>query len=130
MKPFHLKELLLRLQIGLRRAKYLAGAGSDTEPSEHALGRAKISLSRFQAEVDGQVQSLTHKEVALLRLLIERRGRVVSRDEILNHVWGEGEFPSPRTIDNFILRLRRLIEVDAENPQIIKSIRGVGYQLL
>ena len=60
---------------------------------------------------------------------MDRRGNVVSRDEILNHVWSENEFPTSRTIDNFIMKLRRLIEADAENPQAIKSIRGVGYQL-
>jgi DNA-binding response OmpR family regulator len=54
---------------------------------------------------------------------------VVSRDDILNEAWAEGEFPSTRTIDNFILRLRRLVEIDPENPSVIRSIRGVGYQL-
>ncbi len=130
VKPFHFKELLLRVQNGLKRAKYLAGgAVAQSAADSIQLGRATIHFSRFEAELDGGVQSLTHKEVALLRLLVDRRGKVVSRDEILNHVWSENEFPTSRTIDNFIMRLRRLIESDAENPQIIKSIRGVGYQL-
>jgi two-component system alkaline phosphatase synthesis response regulator PhoP len=130
VKPFHLKELLLRLQLGLRRVRYLASPGLGELSGALQLGKAELRLSEFQAIVEGQAQPLTHKEVALLRLLLERKGKVVSRDEILNQVWGEAEFPSPRTIDNFIMRLRRLIEVDAENPQIIKSIRGVGYQLI
>jgi DNA-binding response OmpR family regulator len=65
----------------------------------------------------------------LLKLLVERKGQVVSRDEILNEVWSENEFPTTRTVDNFILRLRRLIEKDPENPALIRSVRGVGYQL-
>jgi two-component system alkaline phosphatase synthesis response regulator PhoP len=133
VKPFHLKELLLRVQNGLKRARYLSGSAAGSSGAEGSetvqVGRAKIFFARFEAEVDGVRQSLTHKEIALLKLLVDRQGNVVSRDEILNHVWSENEFPTSRTIDNFIMRLRRLIEVDAENPQVIKSIRGVGYQL-
>jgi two-component system, OmpR family, alkaline phosphatase synthesis response regulator PhoP len=126
VKPFHLKELLLRVKNGLRRARYLTGGNE----SSITLGKATIHFSRFEAEHDGEVSALTHKECALLRLLVDRRGNVVSRDEILNHVWSEDEYPTPRTIDNFIMRLRRLIETDPENPQVIRSVRGVGYQLV
>lgn len=132
VKPFHLKELLLRVQNGLKRARYLAPTapqGSETADGIR-VGKAVIHFARFEAVADGQTQSLTHKEAALLKLLVERQGAVVSRDEILNHVWSENEFPTSRTIDNFIMRLRRLVELDAENPMIIKSIRGVGYQLI
>lgn len=125
VKPFHLKELLLRIQNGLKRATYLAG-GSDLEGVQ--VGKAKLFFSKFEATVDGQAQSMTHKECALLKLLVSRQGKVVSRDEILNEVWSEEEFPSTRTVDNFIMRLRRLIQEDPENP-VIKSIRGVGYRL-
>jgi two-component system, OmpR family, alkaline phosphatase synthesis response regulator PhoP len=121
VKPFHLRELLLRIQNGLKRAKYLVGSSSVK------VGRAAVDFSRFEATVDGKVHSLTHKECALLRLLADRAGKVVSRDEILNHVWSEDEFPTSRTVDNFIMRLRRLVEVNPENPQVIKSVRGVGY---
>ena len=129
VKPFHLKELLLRIQNALKRAQYLA-ARNPTQPDHLTLGKATLFLNRFQAEVDGQTISLTHKEVALLRLLIERRGEVVSRDEILNHVWSEEEYPSSRTVDNFIVRIRRIVEVNSDDPKVIKSVRGVGYQLL
>jgi DNA-binding response OmpR family regulator len=125
VKPFHLKELLLRVRNGLKRAVYLS---ADAE-GETRIGRATVRFARFEAEVDGQTHSLTHKECALLKLLAERRGKVVSRDEILNEVWAEDEFPSSRTVDNFIMRLRRLVEVDADDPQAIRSVRGVGYQL-
>lgn len=127
-KPFHLKELLLRIQKGLRRARYFSSL-SGSESESIVIGRATIQFSKFIAETDGQSHSLTHKECELLKLLVDRRGHVVSRDEILNHIWSENEFPSPRTIDNFIMRLRRLVEQDPENPKIIKSVRGVGYLL-
>jgi len=125
VKPFNLKELLLRVRNGLKRAMYVTSGESD----EVMVGSALIRFSRFEAERGGKVTALTHKESALLRLLVDRRGKVVSRDEILNHVWSEDEFPTSRTVDNFIMRLRRLVEVDSENPVVIKSIRGVGYQL-
>lgn len=129
VKPFHLKELLLRIRNSLKRARYLSGAPEEGG-GEVTIGAATIDFARFEAKLGDKVQALTHKELALLRLLYERRGKVVSRDEILNHVWSEDEFPTPRTIDNFILRLRRLVETDPENPTIIRSVRGVGYQLL
>ncbi len=127
VKPFHLKELILRIQNGLKRVQFLS---SSAAPESILLGKATLHFSQFLAEVDGETVSLTHKEVSLLQLLLERRGKVVSRDDILNHVWSVDEYPSSRTVDNFIMRLRRLIEVNSEDPQIIKSIRGVGYQLI
>jgi DNA-binding response OmpR family regulator len=65
----------------------------------------------------------------VLRLLAERVGKAVSRDEILDRAWSTDEFPTSRTVDNFIVRLRKLIEIDASDPRVIRSIRGVGYLL-
>jgi DNA-binding response OmpR family regulator len=128
VKPFHLKELILRVRNGLKRAKYLTGSLEGNESL--TIGRAKIHFLRFEAEIDGKTQPLTHKELALLKLLVERRGCVVSRDDILNQAWSEDEFPTPRTVDNFIMRLRRLIEFNPEQPEVIKSVRGIGYLLV
>lgn len=124
VKPFHLKELLLRIHNVMRRALTLGAAQDGVK-----LGRAVINFSRYEAVVEGEATPLTQKETALLKLLVDRRGHVVSRDEILNFVWSEDEFPSSRTIDNFILRLRRLIERKPDEPELIRSVRGVGYQL-
>jgi DNA-binding response OmpR family regulator len=129
VKPFHLKELILRIRNALKRAQYL-GARADGSDSSVVVGKAKIHFLRFEAEIDNQIHPLTHKETALLKLLVEKRGIVVSRDEILNQVWSEDEFPTPRTVDNFIMRLRRLLEFNPDQPQVIKSIRGIGYQLV
>lgn len=128
VKPFHFKELLLRIENGLRRSRYLEEATAGADGIQ--IGRAIIYFSRYEAEVDGNIQSLTQREAALLKLLFERKGSVVSRDEILDRVWSENEFPTSRTVDNFIMRLRRLVEIDPEKPVIIRSIRGVGYQLV
>jgi two-component system, OmpR family, alkaline phosphatase synthesis response regulator PhoP len=130
VKPFHLKELILRVQNGLKRAKYI---NTPMESNSVKIGKATIHFSKFEAVVDGKSISLTHKETALLKLLVEKKGEVVSRDDILSQVWGssaEGDedIPTSRTVDNFIVRLRRIVETD--DTPVIKSIRGVGYQLL
>lgn len=125
VKPFHLQELLLRIRNALRRARTIAQAEQSVR-----IGRAIIHFPSFEAEVNGERLTLTHKECALLRLLVERRGQVVSRDEILEQVWGAEEYPTTRTVDNFILRLRKIIEPSPETPEHIRSVRGVGYQLV
>ena len=124
-KPFHLKELLLRIRNVLKRAK----AYKDGE-QEVKVGRALIRFHQYEAIVGDYHISLSQKECALLKLLVDRAGEVVSRDEILNEVWSDGEFPTTRTVDNFIVKLRRIVEVNDSEPQIIRSVRGVGYQLI
>lgn len=128
VKPFNFKELNLRLQNALRRATLLASAEQRFEKPLQ-VGRARIDLQRMDARVDGENISLTHKECAVLTLLLEKDGAVLARDEILDRAWAEDEFPTPRTVDNFILRLRKLIEHDPAEPKVIRSVRGVGYQL-
>jgi two-component system, OmpR family, alkaline phosphatase synthesis response regulator PhoP len=127
-KPFHFRELLLRIQNCLRRAQELAEVPGEMR-GVLRIGRARVDFERYAAEVGGQWQTLTHKECAVLRLLASRVGKAVSRDEILDRAWSADEFPTSRTVDNFIVRLRKLIETDAADPQIIRSIRGVGYLL-
>lgn len=128
VKPFHFKELLLRLQNALRRVTLLAdGEAAFEKPLQ--VGRARVDLKRMEVTVEGLSAPLTHKECAVLTLLLEKRGAVLTRDEILDRAWAQDEFPTPRTVDNFILRLRRLIEPDSGEPRVIRSVRGVGYQL-
>lgn len=126
-KPFVLRELLLRLQNVLRRARYVQAPSDAATAAPVPMGRALVDFSRFRAEVDGQSHALTHKECAVLKLLHERAGSAVSRDDILDRAWSSDEFPTSRTVDNFIVRLRRLVEDDPANPRFIRSIRGVGY---
>jgi DNA-binding response OmpR family regulator len=126
-KPFAFRELVLRIQNMLKRAGEIAARGPAGGPVR--IGIASVDFERFTADSGGTQHRLTHKECAVLRLLLERAGRAVSRDEILAHAWAPDEFPTERTVDNFILRLRRLVERDPANPATIRSIRGVGYQL-
>ncbi len=127
VKPFHLKELVLRIQNGLKRSRL---AASDLPSVGVPVGQAVFYFAGFEVEAAGGRQKLGTKECRLMRLLVERMGKVVSRDEILNHVWAENEYPTARTVDNFILKLRRWVEQDPENPKLIRSVRGVGYQLV
>jgi DNA-binding response OmpR family regulator len=128
VKPFNFKELHLRIQNALRRASLLAKAESRFEKPMQ-VGRARIDLKRMEARIGDTSVMLTHKECAVLSLLLEKQGAVLARDEILDRAWAEDEFPTPRTVDNFILRLRKLIEPDATDPHVIRSVRGVGYLL-
>ena len=127
-KPFHFRELLLRIQNCLKRAQDLAELPGEMRGVVR-IGRARVDFERFSAEADGTTHALTHKECAVLRLLASRVGKAVSRDEILDRAWSADEFPTSRTVDNFIVRLRRLVEPDVDEPRVIRSIRGVGYLL-
>ena len=80
------------------------------------------------ASWDGQTQQLTQKEAMILKTLAAREGEVVSREDILDRVWGYEAFPSSRTVDNFILRLRKRFEPDPERPRHFHTVRGVGYR--
>jgi len=127
-KPFALRELVLRIHNMLKRAGEIATRGA-AGGGPVRIGKATVDFDRFTAESGGTVHRLTHKECAVLKLLLDSAGRAVSRDEILSRAWAPDEFPTERTVDNFILRLRRLVERDPANPSTIRSIRGVGYQL-
>jgi two-component system alkaline phosphatase synthesis response regulator PhoP len=104
-KPFNFRELLLRINNCLKRAQELQRVPGDIR-GQVRIGRARVDFERFSAVLDGQSVALTHKECAVLRLLAERVGKAVSRDEILDRAWSADEFPTSRTVDNFIVRLR------------------------
>ena len=116
VKPFHFQELCLRIKNALKRKNYVQSTGTAAK-----IGKAKVDFSSFT--LNGK--ALAAKEAKLLKLLYDRRGKVVSRDEILNHVWPRETYPTARTVDNFISALRKLLG----SADCIKTIRGVGYQL-
>ncbi|MEX2542179.1 MAG: response regulator transcription factor [Trueperaceae bacterium] len=123
-KPFHLPEFLLRVSNMLRRR----GWGSARE-SELAFGGHRVDLRGWTAELaDGRRELLGERELAILRLLARRPGAVVSRDDILDEVWGDDAFPSSRTVDNFVVRLRKLFEPDPAEPIYFHTVWGVGYR--
>jgi DNA-binding response OmpR family regulator len=127
-KPFVFRELLLRIQNVLKRAHDLQQPGTALAGPVR-IGVAMVDFARFTARTADELHRLTHKECAVLKLLVDRAGEAVTRDEILDRAWSPEEFPTQRTVDNFIVRLRRIVEADPANPHTIRSIRGVGYQL-
>lgn len=125
-KPFHLEELLLRVQNLLKRSQKNSSASLE----EFSFGNNYVNFKNLDARgLQGDIK-LTKKEAMLLKLLIERRGEVVSRQQILQSVWGYDVYPSTRTIDNFILSFRKYFEEDPRNPVYIHSVRSVGYQFI
>jgi two-component system alkaline phosphatase synthesis response regulator PhoP len=128
-KPFNLEELLLRVSILIRRNDPPTKAS--TVPDGYPIGKNKVYFSTFEVHSsDGRVHTLSKREMEMLRFLTENEGRVVSRDEILTHVWGKDAYPSTRTIDNFIVAYRKMFEPDQKNPVHFQSIRGVGYKFV
>lgn len=126
-KPFELKELLLRVRAILRRTQWFSGPSPAGD--QLVLGEARVDFKSYTALVGGKSIPLSTKETMILRCLAERAGEVVSRIEILDRVWGYDAFPTSRTVDNFIVRLRRVLEPDPQNPRYIHTIRGTGYRL-
>ena len=123
-KPFHLKELLLRTRKLLQRTQWYARTNDS-----FAFEDIYIDFSSYQIESwDKRLYNLTQKEAMILKLLIENEGATVSREDILEKIWGYESYPSTRTIDNFIVRLRKRIERNPEQPTHLHTIRGVGYK--
>ncbi len=125
-KPFNLTELLLRIENVLDR--YVHHQSNNL--AKFSLGAAQIDLDNSLLIRDGEVHILTEKEVSLLRYMIRRSNQVINRKEILDEVWGYDVYPTTRTIDNFVAKYRKLIESNPNKPQVIKTVRGVGYILI
>jgi len=128
-KPFHLRELLARVHTILRRWDWY---GSDTAEAFFIhFGGNDIDLRAFRGRAwDGQVYELTQKEALILRALSEARGEVISRDDLLEKVWGYEVYPSTRIVDTLLERLRKKFERDPRNPAHLCTVRGVGYRLV
>lgn len=126
-KPFALKELLLRVAAILRRR---SGFRERVEAQAMlSFGGNEVDFRTYKGRAwDGDEHHLTHKEAMILKTLGDRDGEIVSREEILEAVWGYEVFPSTRTIDNFIVRLRKRFERDPEQPAHVHTVRGVGYR--
>jgi len=125
-KPYVLEELLLRIQNLIKRTS----KKPDNTPDIYEFGSNRVNFATYEATgVNGEV-ALTKKEAMLLKLLIDRKNEVVSRQQILQSVWGYDVYPSTRTIDNFILSFRKYFEQDPHDPKFFLSIRGVGYKFV
>ena len=126
VKPFDLEELLLKVSILVRTPKV------KQEQTKVVVNDKTVDFVTFEVRdtANQLVATLTKKEIELLRLFDSKAGQVISRNEILDSVWGQDQFPSSRTVDNFIVGFRKLFEVDQRNPQFFQSIRGVGYKFI
>ena len=129
-KPFHLPEFLLRVRNILKRQAWLQDTLEPISPDhQFAFDGYTVDFQQWTVTLpNGQTETLGEREVLILKLLTERAGQVVSREDILNVVWGEDAFPSSRTVDNFIVRLRKMIEPDPSSPRYLHTVWGVGYR--
>jgi two-component system, OmpR family, alkaline phosphatase synthesis response regulator PhoP len=126
-KPFNLEELLLRIQILIKRSGN--NKGTTAVPEIFTFGPNQVNFATYEIKgVNDEKINIGKREIALLKLLIERKGEVVSREEILDKVWGTDVYPSSRTIDNYILAFRKYFEKNQREPEHFHSIRGVGYK--
>ena len=126
-KPFELQELLARIKSIFRRQDWFRGQEA---PDTLRIGRAVVNLRAYQATTPEGTVDLKEKEAMILRLLREHAGEPIDRETILDRVWGFGAYPTTRTVDNFILALRKIVEIDPRRPRHIVTVHGVGYRLV
>lgn len=130
-KPFHLKEFLLRVRAILRRWDWYRSASATPAGAVLRFGGNEVDFRTFRARTwRGASEELTEKEAMILKVLSERPGEIVSREDLLERVWGYDVFPSTRTVDNFVLRLRRHFEHDPASPRHFLTVWGVGYRFV
>jgi DNA-binding response OmpR family regulator len=123
-KPFSLRELLARIKAVLRRVGQKGEMTGEIE-----LGKLHINFSTYQATSAGQEISMSHKEFEILKFLWEHRGGTVSRENLLEKIWGYGN-TTTRTVDNFIVKLRQKIEPDPAQPKYLITVHGIGYKMV
>jgi DNA-binding response OmpR family regulator len=123
-KPFSPRELLARTRAALRRVSRVPAVET------FSFGEVLVDFTRMQLTRAGQSLSATAQEFKLLKFMIEHRERVISRDELLNEVWGYQDYPSTRTVDNHILKLRQKLEPEPANPAHFLTVYGVGYRFV
>ena len=124
-KPFSIRELLARVRAILRRAQPAAAL-----PDELRFGDVEVDFRSYEARKGGSPLEMTPKEFQVLRLLAARSGEVMTRDELLNEVWGYENYPTTRTVDNHVATLRAKIELDPANPKHLRTVHGVGYKFV
>ncbi len=123
-KPFSQRELLARIKAVLRRSSVAVGASE-----ELVIGRLRMNFSQYEAWLDGEKLELTPKEYEMLKLLAENAGKVFSREQLLEKIWGYEYFGDTRTVDVHVRHLRAKLERVPEMAEVIETVRGVGYRL-
>ncbi len=128
-KPFGVKELVARVKAVLKRSARDRQSAAGKKAETVTIGKAVVNFKNFTITREGGEYALSPKESEILKLLATHPGEVIDRDRIIDEVWGDEYFPSPRTIDNFILKLRNKIEEDPRNAEHILTVHGAGYKL-
>ena len=121
-KPFSPRELRARIRATFRRG------AKDTGGEVHRFGRCELDMARFELRREGRQLEATHTEIKLLAAFIRGRGRVLTRESLLDQVWGSGVYVTDRVVDNHVVALRKKIEDNPATPKYLISIRGVGYR--
>jgi two-component system, OmpR family, alkaline phosphatase synthesis response regulator PhoP len=124
VKPFAIREVVARVRAVARRCH----AFRANSLQEFSIGDLSIVPAELRARRNGQVIELSLRDVRILQLLFENRGKALDRNTIFRHAWGESYFPNSRTLDQHISQLRKRIEIDAKEPRIILTVHGVGYR--
>jgi DNA-binding response OmpR family regulator len=124
-KPFSVLELLARIKAVLRRAQ-----SGKRIPEVYRCGDLEINFRKYSARKKGKSLALSPREYEILKYFIENQGEIVSREDLLNRVWGYHSFPNTRTVDAHIAKLRQKIEDKPEEPELIITIHGIGYKFL
>jgi two-component system alkaline phosphatase synthesis response regulator PhoP len=129
-KPFDLNVLLARVRSLLRRRAARPSTSAPHEARFGERGEVRIDFNNLTALVRGETCRLTYKEAEILKLLWDRRNEVVTREELLQKIWGVEGYIQSRTVDNHIVQLRKVLEVDPKKPRFILSIHGSGYKFV
>ena len=125
-KPFEIVELLARMEALLRRVPQAAPHGAE----KYQFGKVRVDFRKAEVTKDGVPVELSARELTLLRYFVEHRGATISRDELLNEVWGYNAMPSTRTVDVHVAWLRQKLEDNPRHPQAILTIHGLGYKFV
>ena len=129
-KPFDLPVLLARVKGLIRRRDWTRTGGGTGGPESARIGEAEADFRRFEVRRGGETFPLTLLEAMLLKLLVQHRGQVVSKGEILEKVWNLDPETETRAVDNFVMRLRRHLGEDPRSPTHLQTVRGAGYRLM
>lgn len=125
-KPFSLRELIARIKAVLRRRPDM----KDETPKTVHIGALYVNFETYEAYQDGKTVKMSHLEFEVLKYMVQHQNEAVSREQLLEDVWGYASNPTTRTVDNFMLKLRHKIETDSSTPRHILTVHGVGYKLI
>ena len=125
-KPFSVRELLARVKAVLRRYPDKTKKVDNVQQ----IGRLTVDFNHYAAYLDGKEMELTHKEFELLKYFMEHQDQTITRDQLMNKIWGYENYPTSRTVDNYIVKLRKKIEDDPAHPTHILTVHGLGYKFI